>query len=467
MWDLRGKRLLIVGLGRSGLAAARAAGARGAALWGYDAKPADALGAETAALFGGGARLCAGGAEPARGMRFDALVLSPGVPADLPFIRAARAGGAEVIGEIEMAFRLGLGRCIAVTGTNGKTTTATLIGEICKAAGKRTEVVGNIGTPAVSAARADAGVGSAPGADADGDAITVLELSSFQLETIRDFRPAVSVLLNITPDHMDRHGTMERYAAAKARIFMNQRAGDFFVVNRDDAAAFALSNACGATVVPFSRRGAAGAGAFVEDGRICARGAAGERIDLCGADELGIPGAHNLENALAAAAACLCAGIPAAAVARALRAFTGVAHRLELVDVIGGVRFVNDSKGTNPDSSIKAVEATAPGILLIAGGYDKHADFDAFIASFGGKVKRLLLMGATAEKLRDAAAARGFRDAELCADLEACVETAFRSARPGDTVLLSPACASWDMYTCFEERGEHFKRCVKGIKEHA
>jgi UDP-N-acetylmuramoylalanine--D-glutamate ligase len=277
----------------------------------------------------------------------------------------------------------------------------------------------------------------------------------------------VSVLLNVTPDHMDRHGTMERYAAAKARIFMNQRAGDFFVVNRDDAAAFALAKDCEATVVPFSRRGAEDAGAFVENGRMRARGVSGELFDLCGTDELGIPGAHNLETAWAAAAACLCAGIPAAAVARALRAFTGVAHRLELVDTIGGVRFVNDSKGTNPDSSIKAVEATAPGILLIAGGYDKHADFDSFVASFGGKVKRLLLMGATAGKLEAAARARGFLDAELCADMEACVEAAFRSARPGDTVLLSPACASWDMYACFEDRGEHFKRCVRGIKGHA
>ncbi|MDR2133424.1 MAG: hypothetical protein LBP30_08840, partial [Clostridiales Family XIII bacterium] len=242
MWDLREKKLLIVGLGRSGLAAARAAAVLGATPWGYDAKPADALGAETAELFGGGARLYAGGAAPARDERFDALVMSPGVPTELPFIRAARENGAEVIGEIEMAFRLGLGRCVAVTGTNGKTTTATLIGEMCKAAGRRTEVVGNIGTPAVSVARAvadacaasgegrgaDAGAtsgtdsatdaGAVPGTGAasgeGGEAITVLELSSFQLETIRDFRPAVSVLLNVTPDHMDRHGTMERYAAA-------------------------------------------------------------------------------------------------------------------------------------------------------------------------------------------------------------------------------------------------------------
>jgi UDP-N-acetylmuramoylalanine--D-glutamate ligase len=190
-------------------------------------------------------------------------------------------------------------------------------------------------------------------------------------------------------------------------------------------------------------------------------------IDVCGTDELRIPGAHNLENALAATAASWAAGIPITDIACVLRAFAGVEHRLELADVINGVRFVNDSKGTNPDSSVKAVEATAPDIFLIAGGYDKHADFTGFIDSFGGKVRKLLLMGATAEKIRDAAAARGFNDVTLCANMEACVEAGFRSARAGDTVLLSPACASWDMYNCFEERGEHFKRCVRGIRENA
>jgi UDP-N-acetylmuramoylalanine--D-glutamate ligase len=457
VWDLTEKKILIVGLGRSGLAAARAAAARGAVLWGCDAKGRDELGAEAAALFGAGGRLYAGGGTPGREASFDAFVLSPGVPTDLPFIARARESGTEILGEIELAYRLGGGRFIAVTGTNGKTTTATLIGEICKTAGRKTEVLGNIGVPAVSKASEAA----------DAETLTVLELSSFQLETVRDFRPAVSVLLNITPDHLDRHKTMENYAAAKARIYMNQTEEDFFVVNIDDAAAYALSAGCRASVFPFSRRRELDFGAFVSDGQILVRGASGDTAALCGTDELGMRGAHNLENALAAAAASFCAGIPADDVARVLRSFAGVAHRTELVDTIDGVRFVNDSKGTNPDSSIKAVEATAPGILLIAGGYDKHADFDGFIASFGGKVKRLLLMGATAEKIREAATARGFRDITLCADMESCVETGFRAAQPGDTVLLSPACASWDMYACFEERGEHFKRCVRGIREHA
>ncbi|MDR2355417.1 MAG: UDP-N-acetylmuramoyl-L-alanine--D-glutamate ligase [Clostridiales Family XIII bacterium] len=455
MWNPRGKRILIVGLGKSGLSAARATAPLGAVLWGCDAKTEAALGADAVRLLGGGARLFAGGATPPRDASFDTLILSPGVPPDLPFIRAARDGGAEVIGEIELAYRLGGGRYIAVTGTNGKTTTATLIDAICRAAGQRTELVGNIGLPATDRARASA----------DANTLTVAELSSFQLETIRDFRPAVSVLLNITPDHLDRHKTMENYAAAKARIFMNQTERDCFVVNRDDAAAFALAGKCAAKVVPFSRLQSLDTGAYVENGRICVRDGAGRRFAICGADELRIPGAHNLENALAAAAATLFFGIPAAAIARALRDFTGVAHRLEFVDAIGGVRFVNDSKGTNPDSSVKALEATAPGILLIAGGYDKRADFDAFIDAFDGRVRKLLLLGATAEKIAAAAAARGFRDIAFCADMEACVEAGFRAARPGDTVLLSPACASWDMYGCFEERGEHFKTCVRALKD--
>jgi UDP-N-acetylmuramoylalanine--D-glutamate ligase len=190
-------------------------------------------------------------------------------------------------------------------------------------------------------------------------------------------------------------------------------------------------------------------------------------IDVCGTDELVIPGAHNLENALAATAASWVAGIPIADIARVLRSFAGVEHRMELAGVINGVRFVNDSKGTNPDSSVKAVEATTPDILLIAGGYDKQADFTGFIDAFGGKVRRLFLMGATAERIRETAVSRGFEDIAMCADMEACVNAAFRAALPGDTVLLSPACASWDMYDCFEERGEHFKRCVRDIKENA
>jgi UDP-N-acetylmuramoylalanine--D-glutamate ligase len=292
----------------------------------------------------------------------------------------------------------------------------------------------------------------------------ITEVSSFQLETIRDFHPTVSVLLNITPDHLDRHKTMENYAAAKARIFENQTAADFFIVNRDDPVSWELAARCKAAVFPFSRRLPLERGAFVRDGQIVLRAGEGGDVIFCSADELRIPGAHNLENALAAAAAAFCAGVPPESAARTLRRFAGVPHRLEFVDAVDGVRFVNDSKGTNPDSSVKAIEATAPNIFLIAGGYDKNADFAGFAGAFGGKVKRLLLLGKTAEKIKKAAADAGFYDAEICGDMESCVRTGFRLAEKGDTVLLSPACASWDMYACFEERGAHFKRCVEDIK---
>ena len=298
----------------------------------------------------------------------------------------------------------------------------------------------------------------------DESAWLITEVSSFQLESVRRFRPAVSAILNITPDHMDRHLSMEKYAAAKARVFMNQTRGDVFVVNRDDEAAWGLSSSCRARLFPFSRRERLESGAFVSEGWITLRDG-GCETRVCACRELRIPGFHNLENALAAAACAFCAGIEPEAAARALRNFGGVAHRLELVGMKRGVRFINDSKATNPDAAIKAVEAMDVGLLLIAGGYDKDASFDLFIASFHGKVKRLLLMGATAGKIRDAAEAAGFDGCVMCSDMDECVNRAFELASDRDTVLLSPACASWDMYGGFEERGEDFRRCVEALEE--
>jgi UDP-N-acetylmuramoylalanine--D-glutamate ligase len=484
---LDGKKILIVGLARSGLAAAEAAAKLGAEAWGYDAKPADVLGQGALAPFqppAGDARLFLGGAEPSPDERWDCLVLSPGVPVGAPLVAAARAKGAEIIGELEFAWRIGRAGYVAVTGTNGKTTTTTLIGQMMANAGMRTEIVGNIGIPAASKALlGDMGEG----------AWMVAETSSFQLETICSFHPRVSVVLNITPDHMDRHKNMENYAAAKARIFENQGEGDFFVVNRDDPAAWALAAGCAARVVPFSRLMELGYGVFVRDGQIVARlgGASGDRAPvlgaatgasdgggvpvaagdtiLCGVGELIIPGAHNLENALAAAAAAICAGAACGSVAQTLREFKGVEHRLEPVAELKCVRFVNDSKGTNPGASIKALEAMGSGICLIAGGYDKSASFDELAEAFEGRVKMLALMGKTAGKIAAAAEAAGFDTSNIavCQNMEECVAQAFKAAGPGDTVLLSPACASWDMYSCFEERGEDFKKCVEALAEHA
>ncbi|MDR3295857.1 MAG: UDP-N-acetylmuramoyl-L-alanine--D-glutamate ligase [Clostridiales Family XIII bacterium] len=454
---LDGKKILIVGLARSGEAAARAAGAQGAEVWGYDRKTEAQLPPGVRALFSGpqGLRLYCGGKEPDAGERWDLLVVSPGVPMSLPLILRAGERGAEIIGELELAWRMGRARYAAVTGTNGKTTTTTLLGEMFRDGGLKSRVAGNIGSPAVTETLAEG---------MDEQAWMVTEVSSFQLEGIKDFRPSISVLLNITPDHLNRHGNMESYAAAKARIFEKQEEGDWIVVNRDDEAAWKLTKGCPPKRFPFSRTRELPAGAFVRAGFLVIRNESGRDCVLCREEELKIPGAHNLENALAASAAAFCVGISPEHIAGTLRRFAGVAHRLELVDVIGGVRFVNDSKGTNPDASVKALEAVNPGIFLIAGGYDKNAEFDGFVAAFGGKVRRLLLLGVTAEKIRAAAAAQGFLDVTDCGDMERCVETGFKLAREGDTVLLSPACASWDMYGSFEERGEHFRQCVKGLK---
>jgi len=385
---------------------------------------------------------------------FDMLVLSPGVPPRLDFIQDAKASGAEVIGELELAYRLCKGSFVAITGTNGKTTTTTLVGEIYKAAGRDTIVGGNIG----NAIAVDA-------MNAKEETWMITETSSFQLETIKEFQPVVSAILNLTPDHMDRHGTMEEYGRVKARIFENQTPDQYCVLNYDDGACFELAEreGCRATVVPFSRKEELEFGAFAKDGRIVIRNKAGEMIDICGMDELLIPGTHNLENALAAAAVCYFGGIDPEVIGKAMKAFPGVAHRIELCCEKNGVRFVNDSKGTNTDAAIKAIEAMKENIILIAGGYDKGATYDDFINVFPGRVKELILLGKTAPQIKAAAEAAGFTNITMAADMEECVAAAWEKAQPGDVVLLSPACASWDMYDNFEQRGDHFKECAQKL----
>ncbi|MDR1135699.1 MAG: UDP-N-acetylmuramoyl-L-alanine--D-glutamate ligase [Clostridiales Family XIII bacterium] len=463
MISLKGRRVLIAGLAKSGAAAAAAAVKMGAEVWGYDDKTADEIGRAGLDVFASApkrnVRLFLNGETPAADEKWDYLILSPGVPPDARIVSDARRNGALVMGELEFAWRAGRANFLAVTGTNGKTTTTSLIGEMFKNAGMRAEIAGNIGIPAVSKALLE---------DMDENSWMVTETSSFQLETIVDFHPKVSVLLNITPDHMDRHKTMLNYAAAKARIFENQDENDFFIVNRGEVLSWILAKGCAAQVRPFSRTRELGVGAFVRDGRIVLSDRKDETI-LCGVDELIIPGAHNLENALAAAAAADSAGAPREAIAETLKTFKGVEHRLEFAGTVGGVRFVNDSKGTNPEASIKAIEAIEGGICLIAGGYDKNASFESFANALCGKVKKLALMGRTAEKIASAALKSGFAEERIviCRDMEACVREGFEAAEPGDTVLLSPACASWDMYACFEERGEDFKTCVEELKRYA
>lgn len=432
--DFEGQNILIIGMGKSGVAAKEALCEKGAKVTVYDKNHN-------------------GGAEPENMGTFHLAVVSPGVPLHIPVVRRAVEAGVPLIGELELAYRLAKGRFAAITGTNGKTTTTTLTHEIFRAAGRQALLVGNIGIPAVSRAK-----------DSGEDTWLVTEVSSFQLETIQDFRPAVSAILNITPDHLDRHGTLEEYAKTKGRIYENQKEDDYLVVNMDDALCRRLAEGCRCKVIGFSRMCEPVAGAYVKDGHILIRDKQKIVHDICAIDDIRIPGSHNLENALAAAAVTFFAGIEPEVIGEALRLFEGVAHRLEFTGEVRGVRFVNDSKGTNPDASIKAVKAMPGGIVLIAGGYDKGSEFDELIQNFGGAVKHMVLIGKTAQKIRDTALRLGFTQIVMAPDMRDAVEKAYALAQPGETVLLSPACASWDMYACFEERGEDFKTIVKGLR---
>lgn len=452
--NMKNEKVLVIGLGKSGIAAVQALVKLEAEVSVQDSKKSEDIDPQLLAFLEGKDVTCYFGREPEDLETYDMLVLSPGVSPDLPFIKKAKESGAEIIGELEIAYRIGQGNYAAITGTNGKTTTTTLAGEIFKNAGKKTYVVGNIGVAVISKAMA-----------AEDDAWLVTETSSFQLETTKYFKPAVSAILNLTPDHMDRHKTMENYGAAKARIFANQDESQYAVINYDDKVCYELAKDCKAKVVPFSRLTELDFGAFVKDGTIVIRNEAGELISFCRADELSIPGTHNLENALAAAALAYFSGIEPEVIARTLVEFQGVEHRIEFCGQVDGVRFVNDSKGTNPDASIKAVQAIDPGIILIAGGYDKNSTYDELIKAFDGKVKHMVLLGKTAPKIKETAEKLGFRNSVILKDMEECVREGFKLAEPGDTVLLSPACASWDMYTGFEQRGNHFKDCVKRLEK--
>ncbi|MDD2217633.1 MAG: UDP-N-acetylmuramoyl-L-alanine--D-glutamate ligase [Eubacteriales bacterium] len=449
---VKNKKVLIIGMGKSGIAATQALLKLEAQISVQDTKRPEQIDPQLISFLKGKNVKCYFGCVPENIGEYHMLILSPGVSVDLNFIAEAKEKGVEIIGELEIAYRIGQGKYIAITGTNGKTTTTTLAGEIFKAAKRKTYVVGNIGVAVISMALT-----------ADDDSWLVTETSSFQLETTKDFKPEISAILNITPDHMDRHKTMENYEAAKAKIFKNQTEDQYLVINDDDPECVKLAQKAEAKVVPFSRKKQLHFGIFVKDGNIVIKNEKQEIIEICAVSELRIPGAHNVENALAAVGISYFAGIEPEIIRNTLKEFLGVEHRLEYVDTVDGVRFVNDSKGTNAESSIKAIEAVDAPIILIAGGYDKGGEFDELINAFNGKVKQLLLIGKTAEKIKQTAEKLGFSDYIVCNNLDECVRRSFEIANPGDTVLLSPACASWDMYTCFEQRGEHFKSCVKGL----
>jgi UDP-N-acetylmuramoylalanine--D-glutamate ligase len=447
--DVANKRVLVVGLGKSGVASALFLKARGARVTVSDAKTQDQLAEEIPVLLDQGISVETGGHGERTFRGQDLIVVSPGVPVDAAPLVQARSLGEAVIGEVELAARFLAGRILAITGSNGKTTTTTLTGEILSAGGRKNVVGGNIGTPAISLVERT-----------NPDTLVVLEISSFQLETIETFRPKVAVVLNVTPDHLDRHRTFETYLNAKARIFENQQADDFAVLNADDPSCVQLGQCTRAQIFWFSRTREVGAGAYVSDGRILFRDAQGQR-EIMLVSEIPLKGAHNVENVLAAVCAGALMGCEPRQIAKAVREFKAVEHRLEFVASIRGVDYYNDSKATNVDATIKALESFPANIHLILGGKDKGSDYSVLNDLLRQRVKRVYTIGAAAAKIesqiKDAA------EVVHAETLENAVKRAAASATSGDIVLLAPACASFDQFKSYEHRGRLFKEVVKGL----
>ena len=448
---LAGRRATVFGLAKSGVAAARLLRAAGVDVVGTDAKPAAALGREVAALAEIGVRLVTGPGDPAEAFAgAELVVVSPGVSLDTPPLAAVRARQVPIIGELELGWRATEADTIAITGTNGKTTTTALTGSILGLQPRPVLVAGNIGTPLAAHA-----LTFPP------DGLVVCEVSSFQLETTELFQPRVAVVLNLTPDHLDRHRTFEAYGDAKARIFANQTAADCAVLNADDEATRAMAARAKAPVVWFSRRRELAHGVFVRDGRIAAK-LNGHVEEICPLSEIFLRGQHNVENVLAATACALWTGLAPAAIRAAIGRFRGVAHRIEWIRELKGVQYYNDSKGTNVASTLRALESFSERIVLIAGGKGKGQAWEPLADAARGRVAHALLIGEDAPKIGAALTAATI-PATQCRSLQEAVDRARALAAPGDVVLLSPAYTSFDMFDNFEHRGEVFKKLVERL----
>ena len=441
--------MLVVGLARTGVATALFCAKRGGEVTATDSRSAAEIGEAVNALGDTGVRLELGGHQEATFLKQDLIIPSPGVPVDTPALCVARESGVTVWSEIELADRFLDGLLIGITGSNGKTTTTSLIAHILKQAGVPTILAGNIGTPLISCVE-----------ETNDKTVTVAELSSFQLELIETFRPNISVFLNLTPDHLDRHKTFETYAAVKARIFENQLHSDYAVLNADDPATAQLVPSK-PQVYWFSRKQRVAQGAFLRESEIVFRRESEER-PVMRTQDIPLPGAHNLENVLAAVTAACLAGVQPEAIAKAVRSFAGVEHRIEFVAEIGGVRYYNDSKATNVDATLKALEAFPGRILVILGGKDKGSDYTALQKSLRQRAILALLIGAAAEKIEKQIA--GAVAIEQVGTLERALEISSQAARPGDIVLLAPACASFDQFQNYEHRGRVFKELVRQMQ---
>lgn len=450
--DLTGKKVLVFGSGKSGTGAADLLGQVGACPVIYDGNPEiDKEAVVHKISHVKNVEVYAGELPEEVRKSLDLVVLSPGVPTDLPLVRSFYGQGLPVWGEVELAYRTGKGRVLAITGTNGKTTTTALLGKIMSDAEDSVFVVGNIGTPYTSKAL-----------EMKETSVTVAEISSFQLETIDRFAPEVSAILNITEDHLNRHHTMEEYIRVKELIIKNQKPENYCVLNYEDE----VLREFGRDIVPetiyFSSVRKLEKGIYLDNGVIVLK-TEKEEIPVVRTDELKLLGQHNFENVMAAVAMAYYAGVPMDSIRKSICEFTAVEHRIEYVTEKNGVVYYNDSKGTNPDAAIKGIQAMNRPTLLIGGGYDKGSSYDEWLNSFDGKVKYLVLIGQTKEKIRDAAERLGVCPCILCEDLEEAVKVCAEKAESGDAVLLSPACASWGQFDNYEQRGDMFKEYVRKL----
>lgn len=443
-----GKKVLVCGMARSGVAAAQCLYECGAKVTICDNKTEQQLSETLAPLAGMDIRRCLGGEQPDF-PAYDLVVTSPGIPLTAPVLKNAAAAGVPIIGELEAGAQVSRAPLYAITGTNGKTTTTTLVGEIFKNYGKTAYVVGNIGYPFTACAL-----------NAGPEDVAVAEVSSFQLETTTTFHPHVAVMCNITEDHLNRHGTMEEYIRIKERIFEKMDENDFAVLNYDDEIVRGMAARLHCRAAFFSHKAEVQLGTYVEDGEMIFV-KDGKKKRIIKVDEIYIPGEHNLENALAAAALTLLAGVPAHVVRHTLKTFKGVEHRIETVRTVDGVTYINDSKGTNVDASIKAVRTMRVGTVLLAGGYDKHTDFTPFAREIKeSKIHTVVTLGDTAGQIEDALKSVGYDSFVRADTFEDAVMKARSLAKPGENVLLSPACASFDMFADYEQRGRVFKEIV-------
>lgn len=441
--DLHNKKVVVVGLGKSGMAAYDLLKEAGAEICLYDGKKdLDTSGYEVPVYLE---------TIPEDVLKtFDFAVFSPGVPLSIPLVDDLKAKNVKIIGEIELAYLFEKGTVIGITGTNGKTTTTTLVGEIMKAFCPDTFVVGNIGNPYTKEVL-----------KTTEDSFTVAEISSFQLETIETFLPKVSAILNITPDHLNRHGTMECYIDTKCLITKNQGADEVCVLNYEDEVLREKAKTMPCPVAFFSSKRKIGSGLYQNEAHDIVDAESGEI--LMNMSECMIPGDHNCENIMAAILMTRAIGVPMDVIIDTVKHFHAVEHRVEFVKTHNGVDYYNDSKGTNPDAAIKGIESMSKPTILIGGGYDKGGEFDEWIQAFGGRVKKLLLLGETRERIVEACKRQGFSEYEFVETLEEAVRRSEELATEGDTVLLSPACASWDMFDSYEQRGTMFKDLVRSL----